>query len=115
MKRHCFSLSYQSLLDEDALKIVYGKESAEQRKRWLDDYKPDTTLEYNINSKNIAIKDFIDKELIHVFYEESCRIIPSLIDGLRPIQRKVLCCLLKSGEKEIKVSQLTGIVMKGFN
>ena len=39
------------------------------------------------------------------------RSIPSLVDGLKPGQRKILyACFVKNLQKEMKVAQLTGLV-----
>ena len=59
----------------------------------------------------------MNEELIHFSVADNHRSIPSLVDGLKPGQRKILFSLFKrlpSGAKrlsnEIKVAQLSGYV-----
>lgn len=57
----------------------------------------------------MPIYDFINKELIQFSRQDCIRSIPSMIDGLKPSQRKVLHgCIQRNLTKEIKVVQLSG-------
>jgi DNA topoisomerase-2 len=61
--------------------------------------------------KELPISDFINKELIHFALAYCVRSIPSLVDGLKPGQRKILfTCLDKGLREEIRVAQLSGWV-----
>jgi DNA topoisomerase-2 len=61
--------------------------------------------------KELPICDFVNKELIHFAVADCVRSIPSLVDGLKPGQRKVLfTCLDKNLSEEIGVAQLIGSV-----
>ena len=63
--------------------------------------------------KQIPISDLIHKELKHFSYYDIHRSIPSLIDGLKPTQRKILYTGFKyipNNMKEIKVAQFSGYV-----
>ena len=63
------------------------------------------------NQKEVFIEDFINKELIHFSNYDNHRSIPSMIDGLKPSQRKIIYSVLKKNQKsEIKVAQLSGYV-----
>jgi DNA topoisomerase-2 len=63
------------------------------------------------NDKKLLISDFVNKELIHFAIADCVRSIPSLIDGLKPGQRKILfTCLVKDVREEIRVAQLSGSV-----
>lgn len=59
----------------------------------------------------ISYSDFINKELILFSMADNLRSIPSVVDGFKPGQRKVLfaCCKRKL-KNEIKVAQLCGYV-----
>lgn len=66
---------------------------------------------------SISYKEFIDQELIHFSVADNHRSIPSVVDGLKPGQRKILYSCFKrlpSGSKklssDIKVAQLSGYV-----
>ena len=56
--------------------------------------------------------DFINKELVLFSNLDNERSIPSLVDGFKPGQRKVMftCIKRKIENKEIKVAQLAGSV-----
>ncbi|KAG8467901.1 hypothetical protein KFE25_006953 [Diacronema lutheri] len=60
-----------------------------------------------------TIGHFIDTELVHFSLADCARSIPSVLDGLKPSQRKVLfCCLRRAAraDAEVKVSQLASSV-----
>ena len=66
-------------------------------------------MDYSANE--LPICDFVNKELVHFAVADCVRSIPSLIDGLKPCQRKVLfTCLDKDFSEEIRVAQLSGSV-----
>ena len=59
----------------------------------------------------IPISDFVNKELILFSMADNIRSIPSVADGLKPGQRKVLFgCFKRNLKNEIKVAQLAGYV-----
>ncbi len=59
----------------------------------------------------LSISDFVNKELVHFAVADCVRSIPSLVDGLKPGQRKILfTCLDKDVSEEIRVAQLSGSV-----
>ena len=91
------------------LNLAFNKSCADDRKEWLKEY--DSTSVLDINKQNINISDFIQNELIHFSHYDVHRSIPSVIDGLKPSQRKILyACLKRKLTNEIKVSQLSGYV-----
>ena len=96
----------------DTIKLAFDKRRADDRKSWLMNYDKNTVLD---NDKNIVpIPDFINQELIHFSNDDLHRSIPSLVDGLKPSQRKILYGTIKrklfTKKDEIKVSQLAGFV-----
>ena len=59
----------------------------------------------------VEYSTFIDKDLIHFSNYDNQRSIPSMCDGLKPSQRKILFSVFKRNlKKGIKVAQLTGYV-----
>ena len=100
--------SWEELSDEK-INLAFNKELADKRKDWLFKYDKSNQLIYN--DKNIYINDFIDKELIHFSNSDTLRSIGSLLDGLKPSQRKVIySCFKRKLYSEIKVAQLAGYV-----
>ncbi len=66
---------------------------------------------YAAQTGAISYADFINKELILFSNMDNERSIPSIVDGLKPGQRKVLfTCFKRNDKREIKVAQLAGSV-----
>ena len=85
------------------------KYKAEDRKKWLLKFNKEDVLDQK--KKRITISNFINKELIHFSNYDIHRSIPSLVDGLKPTQRKILFTGLEYlTSKEIKVAQFSGLV-----
>ncbi|KAF3950883.1 hypothetical protein CMV_023417 [Castanea mollissima] len=71
--------------------------------------KPGTHLDQM--GKLIKYSDFVNKELILFSMADLQRSIPSMVDGLKPGQRKILFCSLKRNfVKEAKVAQFSSYV-----
>jgi DNA topoisomerase-2 len=59
----------------------------------------------------VSYSDFVNKELILFSIASNTRAIPSIVDGLKPGQRKILySCFKRNLVKEVKVAQLSGYV-----
>jgi DNA topoisomerase-2 len=79
------------------------------RKEWLTTYNENEVLDHN--ASKIRYKDFINKELIQFSVYDNMRSIPSVVDGLKPSQRKILYgCFKKNLTSEMKVAQLSGYI-----
>ncbi len=79
------------------------------RKEWLSHYDKNSSIDLKQN--RISYEEFINKELIHFSVYDNLRSIPSICDGLKPSQRKILYYMLKKNiTKSIKVAQLSGYV-----
>lgn len=93
----------------EAIKLGFSKDHITQRKDWLKNYDINDTLDNN--QKDVSYSEFIDKELKHFSDYDCHRSIPSMCDGLKPSQRKILySCFKRNLKKEIKVAQLAGYV-----
>lgn len=111
-------IGYNFNVDRDLSIIArsFEKDQADQRKDWIKEALRDKKeIDYNI--KNVSIDYFINRELVQFSIYDNIRSIPSIIDGLKPSQRKILFACLKKklflksdGEGEIKVSQLSGYI-----
>ena len=70
-------------------------------------FQPGTYL--NHDTDEIPYSDFINKELILFSIADNVRSIPSVCDGLKPGQRKVIWgCFKRKLKKEIKVRPIRG-------
>ena len=87
----------------------FDKTKADDRKGWLMKYDADSIIEQS--QKTVTVSEFVDRELIHFSQYDNRRSIPSMVDGLKPSQRKVLfTCLKKNLREEAKVAQLAALV-----
>jgi DNA topoisomerase-2 len=96
--------------DEDALLLAFEKSRADDRKLWLQEYDKNNILSYE--NKNVRYHEFIHSDLIHFSNDDLSRSIPSLLDGFKPSQRKILYGAILRGldKDEVKVAQLAGFV-----
>lgn len=95
---------------EESLDLAFNKQRADNRKEWLGGYNRQAILDYN--NKEIPYEDFINKELIHFSNYDVERSIPSMVDGLKISQRKIMFSCFKTNltGKEMKVAQLAAYV-----
>ncbi|XP_052620374.1 DNA topoisomerase 2 isoform X2 [Lactuca sativa] len=95
--------------DGDAIELAFSKKKIEARKTWLRALQAGTY--FDSNEKHIPYRDFINKELILFSMADLQRSIPSMVDGLKPGQRKILFCAFKKPIfQEVKVAQFSGYV-----
>lgn len=102
---------FATMKDEEAqlIDLAFSKKKADERKEWLRQFKPGTFLDHSVDK--ISYTDFINKELILFSMADNIRSIPSVIDGLKPGQRKVLfTCFKRNIRKDVKVVELAGTV-----
>ena len=97
---------------EDSGELIdrsFNKSRPDERKTWLLDFQPGNQLDQS--KTNIPVPDFIDKELILFSRYDVERSIPSVVDGLKPSQRKILFAAFKRNlTNEMKVAQFSGYV-----
>lgn len=96
---------------KDKLEVAFGKEVS-PRKEMMKDFDP-SKLEPIIpcEFENLYVNKFITNEFVRYIYEDILRSIPSLVDGMKPSQRKILYgCFKRNLTSELKVSILAGYV-----
>lgn len=109
LPKHVKSFSPISDPDRELIDLAFNKKKADDRKNWLGEFVPGTYLDHSASS--ISITDFINKELILFSMADNVRSIPSVVDGLKQGQRKVLfSCFKRNLKSEIKVAQLVGYI-----
>lgn len=95
--------------EEKLIDLAFSKKKADDRKEWLRQFKPGTFLDHAAGK--ISYTDFVNKELILFSMADNMRSVPSIVDGLKPGQRKVLfACFKKNLKKDMKVVELAGFV-----
>ncbi len=94
---------------DKSILLAFEKKQADIRKNWLQCYNFDLVLDQA--DQDVSYSDLINKELIHFSMYDVIRSIPSICDGLKPSQRKVIYTMFKKNyQKEIKVAQLGAAV-----
>ncbi|PNS15009.1 hypothetical protein CAC42_2238 [Sphaceloma murrayae] len=97
--------------EEQLIDLAFSKKKADERKMWLQNFVPGTYLDMS-GTEKITYDDFINKELILFSMADNQRSIPSLVDGFKPGQRKVLyTCFRLNLKKDTKVVSLAGSIM----
>ncbi|CAJ0747567.1 10101_t:CDS:2 [Entrophospora sp. SA101] len=98
--------------DHKLVEMAFTKKDTDERKIWISDIQDGAHIDY-LDDDEITIKNFINKELSLFSLSDNIRSIPSVIDGLKPGQRKVLYSCIKKNlvkEEQLKVSSLSGFV-----
>jgi DNA topoisomerase-2 len=95
---------------DESIDLAFNKKKADERKCWLSNYNRQVILDYN--STEVSYTDFINKELIHFSNYDVERSIPSLVDGFKISQRKIMFGCFKRNlvKDEIRVAQLASYV-----
>ncbi|KAH8404824.1 hypothetical protein KR222_004799 [Zaprionus bogoriensis] len=121
MERHRILFKYDGQVDDDNIVMAFAKKHVDSRKTWLtnhmDEVKrrkelglPERYL-YTKGTKHVTYSDFINLELVLFSNADNERSIPSMVDGLKPGQRKVMfTCFKRNDKREVKVAQLSGSV-----
>ncbi|WYZ46350.1 hypothetical protein EsH8_IX_000575 [Colletotrichum jinshuiense] len=95
--------------EADLFDLAFSKKKADARKEWLGNFVPGTYLDHS--TKSITYTDFVNKELILFSMADNMRSIPSVADGLKPGQRKVMyACFKRNLVKDQKVVELAGYI-----
>ncbi|KAM4631214.1 DNA topoisomerase 2-beta [Polymixia lowei] len=121
MERHRIIFRYGGAEDDAAITLAFSKKKTDDRKEWLTNFMEDRRQRrmhglpeqylYGTQTRHLSYNDFINKELILFSNSDNERSIPSLVDGLKPGQRKVLfTCMKRNDKREVKVAQLAGSV-----
>ncbi|KAL8175960.1 UNVERIFIED_CONTAM: DNA topoisomerase 2-alpha [Gekko kuhli] len=121
MARHRIPFKYSGPEDDAAISLAFSKKKVEDRKEWLTNFMVDRRQRklqglpedylYGKATSSLTYNSFINKELILFSNMDNERSLPSLVDGLKPGQRKVMfTCFKRNDKREVKVAQLAGSV-----
>ncbi|KAL8408001.1 hypothetical protein RB594_006705 [Gaeumannomyces avenae] len=109
LDRHLKEFDTMKPQEVDLFELAFSKKKADARKEWLGNFVPGTYLDNS--TKSVSYTDFVNKELILFSMADNMRSIPSVIDGLKPGQRKVIFASFKRNlVKDKKVVELAGFV-----
>ncbi|XP_045766849.1 DNA topoisomerase 2-like isoform X1 [Maniola jurtina] len=121
MDRHRIRFRYSGPTDDHHIELAFSKKGADQRKEWLTSHMEEVKRRkeiglserylYTKETKQVTYSDFVNLELVLFSNGDNVRSIPSMIDGLKPGQRKVIfTCIKRNDKREVKVAQLAGSV-----
>ena len=103
MNKHLKPFSVCENEERGYVDMAFNKKKADDRKEWLRQFQPGTYMDHR--TQEISIGDFINKELILFSMADNARSIPSVMDGFKPGQRKILfACFKRNLVKEIKIA-----------
>jgi DNA topoisomerase-2 len=93
---------------DEAIDLAFNKQRADDRKVWLQGYDKTSLVPAGVH---VSYPEFIHKDLIHFSNYNLERALPSVMDGLKVSQRKILYAAFKRDLKhEIRVAQFAGYV-----
>ncbi len=92
--------------DDEALDLAFNRKRADERKAWLEAYDESRVLDYD--RPEVSYRELVHRDLIHFSQYDLERSIPSMVDGLKVSQRKVLyaCFAGNLVRGEVRVSTL---------
>lgn len=95
--------------ERELLDLAFAKKKADARKQWLASFVPGTFLDSTASV--VTYDDFINREFILFSKADTLRSIPSMVDGLKPGQRKIMFAAFKRNlVKDQKVAEFAGYV-----
>jgi len=107
--KHRMTYRYNGVEDDKAIDLAFNKKRADDRKEWINGYVEGELVDHT--QSEVSYQDFVNKELVLFSKANVIRAIPSVIDGFKPSQRKVLFgCFKRRLRNDVKVAQLVGYV-----
>lgn len=95
---------------DPAIDLAFNKERADDRKSWLQGRDPAGIIVPHADHR-LPYDEFVHRDLIHFSYYNLERSVPSIMDGLKTSQRKILFgCLKRNLTSKVKVAQLAGYI-----
>ncbi len=128
LRKNRVEFQWRDVADSDALKLAFAKgpKFADSRKRWIAEadardergdgaggHLDHKALGSDRKDGGLRYSDFVNKELILFSRASNVRAIPLLMDGLKPVQRKILWIAFKRNlTKELRVASFAGSVIE---
>merc|ERR1740123_1590875 len=109
MEDHKLDFEWKGREDGELIDMAFAKTRADDRKQWMNEYEEGTFVDHS--KPTITYQDFVKLELVQFSKYSVMRSVPSIMDGFKPTQRKVLyCCFKRNLRTDMKVAQLVGYV-----
>lgn len=114
LDKHLIRFNYNNSRDDDKIDMLFRKERVSDRREWLLGYRGEIVPDKFGKANEIC--DFFDNEFIQFSNADNIRSIPSMMDGLKPSQRKIMFAAFKqlgtSEKDEVKVAQFAAEIAK---
>lgn len=109
LSKHRLSFAYKGRKDGELIDMAFNKARADDRKAWMNSYEEGSFVDHSKDT--ITYEDFVNKELVQFSRYDLMRSVPSVMDGFKPSQRKVLySCFKRNLRSDVKVAQFSGYV-----
>ncbi|XP_058782724.1 DNA topoisomerase 2-like [Vicia villosa] len=96
--------------DDEAIDLAFDYKNTVDRKKWIESFKHEDSETY-LKARTTTYANFIHSELILYAIANVGRTIPSLVDGLKTVERKIVFSLLLSEEmKPMKSKYITNLI-----
>eukprot|EP00929_Paragymnodinium_shiwhaense_P049118 TRINITY_DN24798_c0_g1_i1.p1 TRINITY_DN24798_c0_g1~~TRINITY_DN24798_c0_g1_i1.p1 ORF type:complete len:1288 (+),score=381.44 TRINITY_DN24798_c0_g1_i1:105-3968(+) len=93
--------------DDELMDLAFNKKRADDRKEWINGCDDSAVIDHSLASVSYA--DFVEKELVQFAKYDVMRSIPCVVDGFKPVQRKIMWAAFKRNMKtDTKVAQFAG-------
>merc|ERR1719162_1910171 len=109
MDQHRLSFDWSGNKCGELIDMAFSKSRADDRKEWMNNYEEGTYVDHS--KPSLSYSDFVKLELVQFAKYSVMRAVPSLMDGFKPSQRKVLfSCFRRNLRSDCKVAQLVGYI-----
>ncbi|MCK9445428.1 toprim domain-containing protein [bacterium] len=112
IQKHLIRFNYTDIDEtKECIDLVFNDKRSDDRKEWLLNYIPG--IEVDKFANKTTYKSFFDEEFIQFSMADNIRSIPSIVDGFKPSQRKIMYTMFKNNYKEkVKVGNFSGAVIE---
>jgi len=109
MEQHRLDFNWGGNKCGELIDMAFSKTRADDRKSWMNNYVEGTFVDHS--KPTLTYEDFVKLELVQFSKYSVMRSIPSVMDGFKPSQRKVLFgCFKRNLRSDAKVAQLVGYI-----
>jgi len=109
INEHTLAFEYTGADDDENFDMAFNKKRADDRKEWINQADDDEFVDHSKDS--VTYVDFVQKELVQFAKYDVVRAVPSVVDGFKPVQRKIMWAAFKRNMKsDTKVAQFAGYV-----
>jgi DNA topoisomerase-2 len=107
---HLIKFNYnKSEETKNLIDLAFNKKRSNDRKNWLSNFV--VNKNFDKLSQETTYESFFNNEFIEFSFSDNIRSIPHIMDGLKPVQRKILYSFFKlNTNDEVNVGELFGQV-----